>query len=34
MVEERSGTVRLGSFFSALVHLSAEVGAEVGRAPP
>jgi DNA-binding transcriptional LysR family regulator len=34
MVDERSGTVRLGSFFSALVHLSSEVGAEVGEQHP
>jgi DNA-binding transcriptional LysR family regulator len=34
MVDERSGTVRLGSFFSALVHLSSEVGAEVGEHHP
>jgi DNA-binding transcriptional LysR family regulator len=30
----RRGTVRLGSFFSALVHLSAEVGAILGTAHP
>jgi DNA-binding transcriptional LysR family regulator len=34
MVAQRSGTVRLGSFFSALVHLSAEVAAEVGEHHP
>jgi DNA-binding transcriptional LysR family regulator len=28
------GTVRLGSFFSALVHLSAQVGAVLGKAHP
>jgi DNA-binding transcriptional LysR family regulator len=30
----RRGTVRLGSFLSALVHLSAEVGARLDRAHP
>jgi DNA-binding transcriptional LysR family regulator len=30
----RRGTVRLGSFFSALVHLSAEVGARLGELHP
>jgi DNA-binding transcriptional LysR family regulator len=34
MVTERSGTVRLGSFFSALVHLSTEVAALVSEDHP
>ena len=34
MVSERSGTVRLGSFFSALVHLSTEVAALVSEEHP
>jgi DNA-binding transcriptional LysR family regulator len=34
MVTERSGTVRLGSFFSALVHLSTEVAALVSVQHP
>jgi DNA-binding transcriptional LysR family regulator len=34
MVAERSGTVRLGSFFSALVHLSTEVAALVAERHP
>jgi DNA-binding transcriptional LysR family regulator len=34
MVAERSGTVRLGSFFSALVHLSTEVAALVSEQHP
>ena len=34
MVAERSGTVRLGSFFSALVHLSAEVAANLTERHP
>jgi DNA-binding transcriptional LysR family regulator len=34
IVAERSGTVRLGSFFSALVHLSTEVAALVSEQHP
>jgi DNA-binding transcriptional LysR family regulator len=34
MVSERSGTVRLGSFFSALVHVSTEVAALVAEQHP
>jgi DNA-binding transcriptional LysR family regulator len=34
MMAEHSGTVRLGSFFSALVHLSTEVATLVGERHP